>query len=115
MMDKHAILRPIPAQQSVPRCLADFRSMISSFAPRRITGRSRRLPAAGLLVSGLHAEDLAVARLDFLALRLHGGRIGLEQFQGGERDVLALLLHLGVERAMRKDVNQNLLGLGAEK
>src|SRR5882724_8066327 len=104
MMDKRAILRPNSAQQSVPRCLADFRAMISLFAPRRITGSLGLIGSPGPDARWprglrLHAEDLAVARLDLLALRLHRGRIGLEQFQVGERNVLALLLHLRVERA----------------
>src|SRR3954453_23925165 len=62
-----------------------------------------------------HAEDLGVARLDLLALRLPLGGIGLEQFQGGKRDVLALLLDLSVKGAVRKDVEQHLLGFRAEE
>src|SRR3954464_12881429 len=62
------------------------------------------------------AEELRVARLDFLALRLHLGGIGLEQFQARKRDMLALLLDLPVERAVGKDIDQqHLLGLGAEE
>src|SRR6185295_3541583 len=41
-----------------------------------------------------HPEGLGVTRLDLLALRLHLGGIGLEQFKAGKRDVLALLLDL---------------------
>src|SRR5262245_55406528 len=44
-----------------------------------------------------HPEDLGVTRLDRLALRLHLGRIGLQQFQAGKRDVFTLLLDLPVE------------------
>src|SRR2546430_3280256 len=62
-----------------------------------------------------NAKSLRVARLDRLALGLHPGRIGLEQFQARKRDVLALLLDLPVERAVREDVDQHLLGLGAEE
>src|SRR3954468_21650576 len=62
-----------------------------------------------------HAEDLGVARLDLLALRLHLRRISLEQLQTGKRDVLALLLDLCMKGAMRKDVDQHLLGFRAEE
>src|SRR6266496_2212587 len=62
-----------------------------------------------------HPEDLGVARLDRLALGLHLRGIGLEQFQAGKRDVLALLLDLSVKGAVRKDVDQHLLGIRAEE
>src|SRR6266542_2893952 len=67
-----------------------------------------RIPAS-------HPEDFSVARLDRLALGLHLGGIGLEQLQAGKRDVLALPLDLPVERAVREDIDQHLLGLGAEE
>src|SRR5258705_5370652 len=62
-----------------------------------------------------HPEDPGVARLDLLALRLHLGRICLQQFQAGKRDVLAFLLDLSMKGAMRKDVDQHLLDFRAEE
>src|SRR5216684_5352052 len=62
-----------------------------------------------------HPEELAVARLYLLALRLHRGGIGLEQFQLRQWDVSPLLLHLRVERTMGETIDQQLLSLGAEE
>src|SRR6476660_4295686 len=62
-----------------------------------------------------HSKNLAVARLDLLALRLHLGRIGLEQFQFCQRNMLALLLHLRMKRSVGENVDQHLLRLRAEE
>jgi glutamine synthetase len=94
-----------------------WRRRAAAVTLRECERRSRRSAFcfAGEPGSRLHPEELGIARLDLFTLRLHLGGIGLEQLEIRQRDVLALLFHLRVERAVREDVDQHLLGFGAEE
>src|ERR1700676_4171991 len=84
--------------------------------PAAISNRAagpRRCPLPPLNRS--HLEKLGVARLDFLALRQYRSGIRLEQFQARQRRMAGLFLDLGMERAMREIIHQQLLSLRAEK
>src|SRR5262245_63839139 len=70
--------------------------------------RKRKNPAHS------HPENLCIARLDLLGLRQHRRRIRFEQLERVERRASRPILHQRVERAMRKGVDEHLLGLGAE-
>src|SRR5262245_34880988 len=59
-----------------------------------------------------HPENLRVARLDLLALRLHGDRVGFHGLDGREGRAAGAVLDLRVERAVG-EIDEDLLALDA--
>src|SRR5712691_8527249 len=86
-------------------------------ASRRPWKRAR-LPVARTKTGGTHslrAENLAIACLDFLSLRLHRRWIAFHELDRGQRPASGLLLHKRMERAHSGGADQDLLRLGTEQ
>ena len=106
----------------IPRARSRRRSSSRAFHKAEIEKWWPIIKAAGIKGGGVnaialasHLENLAVARLDLLALRQHRGGIGLQQLQRRQRRAARLLLDLRMERAMRVIVDQQLLAFRAEE
>src|SRR5579871_3701661 len=84
----------------------------SSCAPRRCV---RVKQFAQIWRRPLHLEQFGVTRLDVLALRQHGRRVGLQQLERRQRQPARLVLDEAMERMMRILVDKQLLAFQAEK
>src|SRR5262249_42118605 len=71
--------------------------------------------SSAFMIPASNVEDLAVARLDLLALLLNRRGVVLHGLDVLERLAAGLVLRVRVHRAQAADINDQLLGLAAER